>query len=245
VIHVPRSGGFEILFHRPDGCSESPQDEEVAMALRTIRLAAAVVLGLLVLAPATATADTPSGSGSVGWAHGFSQHQPIQIDAIASCSVGGVASASSSGAEARGFVSFGSGRSSCSTQADGTAKVEVSGRRFTMEGLRAYGGPVIKVANFSAICTTAENGSRSTVKLAGLTGVRLPPTVPANHTVTIPGASPSDPPVARIIFNETVVPSPPDGSMTVNLMRIQLFPEGVALAHGEVVVGSVHCSPRG
>ena len=42
-----------------------------------------------------------------------------------------------------------------------------------------------------------------------------------------------------------LLPDPADGSMTVNLMHVWLFPEGVALAHGEVVVGTVHCAPFG
>jgi hypothetical protein len=48
--------------------------------------------------------------------------------------------------------------------------------------------------------------------------------------------------MATVTFNEVIVPSPPDGSMTVNLMHIRMFPLG-GPASGDAVVGAVHCAP--
>jgi hypothetical protein len=220
------------------------------MRRRYPRLAGALglaSLGLIALVATPAHADTPVGHGSVGSAYAFSEVPPFDVDLgpLASCSVGGTATANTSGAQARNFVAYGSGRSDCVTDTAGQAKVEVSGRRFRLDGLRHFGGPTIKISSFTASCTTVENGAKSTLKVAGLSGIQVPNPIPPNHVITIPGAAPTDPPVARIVMHEVIVPDPPDGSMTVNLMRVQLFPEGVALAHGEVVLGTVHCSPRG
>ncbi len=210
-----------------------------------IRAAIAVVpLGLVILIPVPASADTPMATGSIGWAHAFSSHPAfdVHIEELAACNAGGVATASTSGATGQNFVAFGDGTSTCGV-AGGSAKAEVTGRGFTLDGLRHFGGPKIKMSRFSISCTATAGGSNARVQITGMSGVRVPNPVPANHTVTIPGARAGDPPVARIVFNETI-PSTP-GSMTVNLMQVRLFPEGIALAHGEVVVGTVHCSPRG
>ncbi|HEV2781963.1 MAG TPA: hypothetical protein VGX25_21450, partial [Actinophytocola sp.] len=166
------------------------------------------VLGLIALAPAPAQADTPVGHGSVGSAYAFSEIPPFDVDIgpLASCTVGGPPSASISGAQARNFVAYGSGRSDCTKDPAGQAKVEVSGRRFRMDGLRHYGGPIIKISSFTTGCMTVGNGTQSNIKVTGLSGIQVPNPIPANHTVTVPGATPTDPPVARIIVNEVVVP---------------------------------------
>jgi hypothetical protein len=219
--------------------------------MRNMRRAGAaglVSLAALVFTQVPAHADeSATGSGSIGSAYAFSEYPQVDvnIDALARCEVGGVSTASTPGATGRGFVSFGTGNSSCTTEAEGAAKVTVSGRRFSLEGLRAYGGPLIKIANWSASCTTTENGSSSNISLSRVSGIQLPGTIPANHTIMIPGRHATDPPVAKIMINELLLPDPADGSMTVNLMHVWLFPEGVALAHGEVVVGTVHCAPFG
>jgi hypothetical protein len=215
------------------------------MKIRTILLAGALAsLGLVALGPAAAQADTPAGSGSVGRAHAFFESPPldVHIDALAACTVGGAGAASTPGATARDYVSFGTGSTSCTTDAAGAATVTVSGRNFTFDWMKGHGGPVIKLASFSVTCSTTANGSRSSIRLAGLSGIRAPGSIPANYSVTIPASGPA---LARIVLNETVVPDPPDGSMTVNLMHVRLFPDSYGFNTGEVVVGTAHCSPRG
>ncbi len=216
--------------------------------MRRMWLAGAAGLVSLMFIQAPATADElATGSGSIGSAYAFSEYPQVNvdIDVLARCEVGGAATASTPGATGRGFVSFGTGTSSCTTTENGAAKVEVSGKRFTLEGLRAYGGPLIKIAKWSASCVTTEAGSSSNISLSSVSGLQLPSTIPTNHTIMIPGRRATDPPVAKIMINELLLPDPADGSMTVNLMHVWLFPEGVALAHGEVVVGTVHCAPFG
>ena len=59
---------------------------------------------------------------------------------------------------------------------------------------------------------------------------------------TIANPSVGQPPLATVTFNETIVPSPPDGSMTVNVMHIRSS-RRAGPNTGDVVVGSVHCAP--
>jgi hypothetical protein len=128
--------------------------------------------------------------------------------------------------------------------ATGEAKVEVTGREFRLNALAPYGGPVIKISSFSLTCSTDANGSRSSIRMTGLSGIPVPNPIPANHTVINPGVGSDSPPVARIIVNEVITPIRPDGGITVNLMHLTLFPEGAAIDGGAVVLGSVSCSPN-
>jgi FtsP/CotA-like multicopper oxidase with cupredoxin domain len=207
-----------------------------------------IAAGLATLATLTftvvpAAADAPTGHGSVGWTNALVQGHPISIESIATCSVGGVSSASTDGAAATGFVTYGKGKSTCDIDTTGATKVTVTGNKFRFDGLKTYGGPVIKVKSFSVSCNTVENGSQASITITGLSGFTVPNPIPANHTVTIPSAQPGSQPIARVVLNEMIVPDPPDGSMTLNLMHVTLFPEGVSIDSGEVVLGSVSCSP--
>jgi len=212
-----------------------------------------IAAGLATLAILTFTANTaaasnvtaaPAGHGSVGWTNALVQGHPISIESIATCTVGGVTSASTNGAAATGFVNYGKGKSTCGTDTTtGAAKVTVTGTKFIFDGPKTYGGPVIKLTSFSISCSTVENGSQSSIKITGLTGVTVPSSIPANYTVDIPGTQPGSPPIARVVLNEVILPDPPDGGLIVNLMHVTLFPEGVAIDSGEVVLGSVSCSP--
>jgi hypothetical protein len=214
------------------------------MMFRTILLAGALASLSVLAVPSASAADTPTGSGSVGSAHAFFESPPldVHIDALATCAVGGAGTGSTPGATAANYVTFGGGSSSCAIDPSGAAKVTVSGRNFGFNWLKGHGGPVIKLASFSVTCSTTANGSRSSIKLAGLSGINAPGTIPANYTVNIPASGQA---LARIVLNETIVPDPPDGGMTVNLMHIRLFPDSYGFNTGEVVVGTVHCSPRG
>lgn len=224
------------------------EGDKTMRSIRTAGAAGLVSLVALMFTQVPAQADEfATASGSIGSAYAFSEYPQVNvdIDELAPCQVGSVSTASTPGATGRGFVSFGTGTSSCGMTTDGAAKVTVSGRRFTLDGLRAYGGPLIKIASWSASCTTTENGSSSNIQLNSVSGIRLPSSIPANHTIMIPGRKATDPPVAKIMINEVLLPDPADGSMTVNLMHVWLFPEGIALARGEAVVGTVHCAPFG
>jgi hypothetical protein len=211
--------------------------------MRTKTIAAGLVsICAFVLAATPAYAEGPAGGGSVGSAHGLVDGQPIDIQDLAACTVGGASTASTDGATAGDFVKFGTGRSACRRNDAGAAEVQVTGRKFKLD-LGRWGGPVIKMSSFSVGCGTTGNGSQASITVSGLSGMQVPNPIPANHTVTIPGTEPNSPPVARIVIHEVITPDPPDGSLTVNLMHVTLFPDGMAIHSGHVVVGSVSCSP--
>lgn len=178
--------------------------------------------------------------------HAWVSNQAIDVPPLALCSTAGSVQGNNEIVEVAGFVKFGLGNTTCGLDAaSGSASVRVSGSAFRFDGLRKYGGKTIKMSGFTAECSTTATGSGSTIRLTGLTGIQLPNPIPTNHVVTIPGATPEDPPLATVTVNEMITPEPPDGSMTVNAMHIRLFPEGIALDSGEIVVGTVRCSPLG
>jgi hypothetical protein len=203
-------------------------------------------LALLVPGAGNAQAEPESmAQGSVGAADLVLDGVPVTIDPIAQCEAGVVEQATSPGAEVPDFVEFDGGSTTCSfDETTEAATASVTGERFRLEGLAQYGGPrLIRLSSFTVTCETTATGSSANFRLSGLTGITVPSTIPPNHVVTIPGPA-GAPPIATVTFNETLIPSPPDGSMTVNVMHVRLFPEG-SRTHttGDIVVGSVSCAP--
>lgn len=221
----------------------------------TIRNARRVgVLGLAVaglvlsgVSPAQAIPEEAVASASIGSVSATFDGDSVDVAPLASCATDEGVGVGSSGAYAvRGFLEFGRGSSTCSLDDDtGVASTEVSGKLFRLDSLRSYGGPRIRMTNYSAECSTTENGSSASFHIGGLSGISVPNQLPPNYVKTIPGAGPGAPPLARITLNETIAPDPPDGSMTVNMMHIHLFPDSGQAADmsGEILVGSVTCSP--
>lgn len=203
-------------------------------------------LAFLVPAAGQAQADSESVAGaSVGSADLILNGVPVTIDPMAECGTGEVEQAGSAAAGVDGFVEFEGGTTTCTVdETTGVAKASVTGERFRLEGLEQYGGPsVIRLAGFTASCESGPAGSSAQFRLSGLAGLTIPSTIPPNHVVTIPGPA-GAPPAATITFNETLFASPPDGSMTVHLMHIRLFPQGPPTADsGDIFVGSVSCAP--
>lgn len=206
-------------------------------------------LGLLVLVPASAHAYGPAASASVGHVSALVDGRPIEIAPLAVCTSDGPLAGSTAGVLESGFVRFGPGASTCDTELEAgggnviAATAQLSGSYFRFDGLRRYGGPSIRISSYAMDCRATETGSNARLQISGLYGFALPNPVPANHTVIIPSPVAGDPPLARIVVNEVLQPTPPDGSMTVNLIRITLFPEGVSINTGEIVAGTVYCSP--
>ncbi|HKS47270.1 MAG TPA: choice-of-anchor P family protein [Amycolatopsis sp.] len=198
----------------------------------------------LAAVPIPALADTPNatGSGSAGAVDLTTGGQITHQDPIAPCAVGTTATSSSSPLVVGTRTRFGSATTSCKRNADSTASVSVSGERFETTVLAPYGGPAIKVKTFKASCDTTENGSRGQIQLGGVSGVSVPSNIPANYTVTIPGPTPSSPPIAAVVLNELITPNPPDGSLTSHPVHIRLFPQG-GPASGDIFVGTVACNP--
>jgi hypothetical protein len=207
--------------------------------------AAGLVLTGLVAPSASAAPEEAIASGSVGSVDATYDDDSVQLDDLASCATDGVDSAASTPVVVRGFLEFGDGSSTCAMSGDGVASADVDGRLFRLDVLRDYGGPRIRMTDYHAQCATTENGSTASFHLGGLSGMSVPPSLPPNYVVTIPGPGPGAPPLAKVTLNETITPDPPDGSMTVNIMHIHLFPDGSPSGEvgGEIVVGSVSCAP--
>ncbi|HEV7648913.1 MAG TPA: choice-of-anchor P family protein [Actinophytocola sp.] len=214
-------------------------------ARRTGVLGLAVAgLALAGVSPAHAVPEEAIASGSVGSVDATYDDAAVEVDPLAECATDGENAADSAAYEEDGFLEFGRGSSTCTLGDDGVASAETEGKLFRLDALRPYGGPRIRMTNYSAECSTTENGSTASFHIGGLSGISVPASLPPNYEVTIPGPGPGAPALATVTFNESIVPDPPDGSMTVNIMHIHLSPDGPANGmDGEIVVGSVSCSP--
>lgn len=210
----------------------------------------AVVTGVavaasLVMGAASAQAVTEDGVASLG-AVDVTYHytgQRVATGPMAACDVNGEGAGSSPGTTVAGIARYGAGDTRCTRNAAArTAEVQSNGSRFQLDALTTYGGPRIRIDRYQTVCQATENGTTERVWLSGLSGVSVPQQIPANYTVIIPSRFAGEPPMAKVIFNETVLPYPADGSIAVNLMRVVLFPEG-GPESGEVTVGSAACSP--
>ncbi|SFB14637.1 hypothetical protein SAMN05216266_105209 [Amycolatopsis marina] len=211
------------------------------------RSALAVVLAggvLATAAPAQAAEPVAVASASVGSADIVVSGQSAQAAPIAPCDVDGRQTNSTTGGFAGNTTKFGRGSTECARDSGGTASAKASGQRFETTVLRQFGGPTLRVRTFSARCNTTSNGSSGYVELSGVSGFSVPREIRSNHTIMIPGRGQGDPPMARLVLNELEVPTPADGSLTTNALRITLFPEG-GPASGDIVVGSASCDPYG
>jgi hypothetical protein len=221
------------------------------MTIRHARRAGFVGLAVagLVLAgvnPAQAVPEEGIASGAIGSVDATYDGEPVRLDALAECETDGVTEADSNALKVVGFLEFGGGESTCLLDPEtGVASADSHGDLFRLDGLRQFGGPRIRMTDFTATCETTENGSTANFEIGGLSGISVPQQLPPNYVVTIPSRPAGGPPLARVTFNESITPDPPDGSMTVNIMRIELFPDGSTTDEvgGEIVVGTVSCSP--
>jgi hypothetical protein len=183
-------------------------------------------------APGDAVADGNAGSATIG---------QTTVAPIAPCTTEGALEAANADTTVPNVVTYSGSKSTCTIDDVGEiASVTVTGGRFRFDALRAYGGPRIRLSSYTAKCNTTLTGSGSSFQFSGLSGVSVPSQIPPNHVVTIQGQN--NKPMATVTFNETIIPNPPNGGMTVHLMHIRMFPQGGPVA-GDAYVGSVHCSP--
>jgi hypothetical protein len=236
-IDAPMTGGDQRR-------AEEQQMSRMNRALGAALLSGALSGGglLAVPAPAHAQDHTAIASGSLGHARIEVAGLAFAQDAIATCASDGPEDNSSTEVEIGPDITFDGGTTVCGRAADGTASAEVAGERFETTVLRQFGGPALRLRSYVASCTTTENGSSGYIQLGGAGGFELPEQIPANHVITVPGLEEGDAPMARIVLNELVAPSPPDGSLTTNAMHVTLFPEG-GPASGDIVVGTAACDP--
>ncbi|WP_034274155.1 choice-of-anchor P family protein [Haloechinothrix halophila] len=227
------------------------------MARRVRRAVTVAIAGGLTAALATATpvaasaaaAEPPAqpraiGSGFLGAVAVTVDGEPLPVGPIGACDVAGEQHNETGLFPVDDVADFWGGTSDCTRDEQGNAHVDVDGRYFSTSILRRWGGPRIRVSSFAARCDTTTKGSNTVMELGGVYGLDLPENVSSNHTVTIPGPAEDDPPLAKVVINELIAPQPPDGSLRVNAIRIELFPEG-GPASGEILVGSAACDPYG
>jgi hypothetical protein len=194
---------------------------------------------------ASALEPGASGSGSVGSVDVTIDGTPVQQDPIAPCDVDGVPTDESDKVTVGDVATFYGGETTCTRTEDEEAEVTVSGEAFVTDVLRDWGGPRIRLSGYDVSCRTSANGSSGMVELRGIRGIEVPEEIEPNHTITIPGATADAAPIAKVVLNEFVTPEPPDGSMRLNAMRIELYPDGNPAGSGSIVVGSVACDPFG
>lgn len=205
-------------------------------------LAAAV----LVVNAAPATAATGSGTASVGSVDVLVKGKKRVVQPpVAQClTSGGTIQNASKRIRLRGVAEYGDGATKCAADpANGRITVEVTGQRFELNALPEHGGPRIRINDFMATCVTTLSGSVARMQFSGLVGMDAPQELPPNYTVVIPGDQPGDQPLAKVILNEIIVPDPPDGSITLNVMHVIFAPNGSGPITGELVVGGVYCTP--
>jgi len=207
---------------------------------------AAVVCGGLVVAPSAASAApvTATASGSAGSVDVTADGRHVVAETVAPCSADGPVKGGTLGGIYGNAAVFGNSETACAQMSDGTAVGQARGRRFKTTILARYGGPEITVRTFVSRCTTTRTGSVGYIEIGDVTGFTVPANIPANYTLTVPGVAPETKPMARIVLNELVTPSPPDGSLTTNTVHLTLFPEG-GPAQGEIVLGTAKCAPFG
>lgn len=212
-------------------------------------IATAVVAGGMVLAslaPASAAHATAAGIASAGSASVVRNGNAITVAPVGPCSLTGRKNGSSAGARKNGVVAYGPSTSTCTTNRQAhTSRSTASGSTFTLSALTNYGGPTIKVASYSVTCAATTHGTNASWRFSGLTGVTVPKQIPNNYQVAVRAANGRL--LANVILNEVILPKPNDGSITLNMMHIVLFPNGVPKntkpMSGDVYVGSTACSP--
>ncbi|WP_152552355.1 hypothetical protein [Actinokineospora spheciospongiae] len=194
-------------------------------------------------APARAEASVGGGTATLG-------AEAVEVEPLAPCTsdgastAGGPPTATTGGTAAdSGPVGFGPGKTTCTPdRGTGVAKAFAEGRDFRIDALRAHGGPTITVRRFSAGCTTMGRSVSSAATLAGVSGLSTPWFFPVNHTITVPGATAADPPLAAVTVNAVSAPDREDRSVTVSALKIRFFPEG-GPESGTLLVGTVTCTP--
>jgi hypothetical protein len=218
--------------------------------MRGIRMlaivAVVVVLGVLVAVPAQAGQATAAGTASAGSAQVVRNGHTFTVPSVGACSLDGALHGSSAGVTDVGIVAYGSANSTCAVDAVAhTSKSVANGTNFTLSALQSYGGPTIKVANYQVTCSATTGGTNAAWQFSGLSGISIPQQVPNNFVVPVKTAGGRL--LANVILNEVILPDPNDGSITLNMMHIVLFPGGVGAGQiplsGDVYVGSTACSP--
>jgi hypothetical protein len=212
----------------------------LSRSARRVGAGAVAVFAAMALTAVPAGA-TPLGQTSLGQVDVTRAGHAVTVPPIAQCDVTADQNNSSNGTHAYGVASFGAGSTTCTKDAGAkTAKMQATGNGFDLTALVPYGGPEIKLSDYSAGCVATTTSTTANFQFSGLQGVTAPKPIPANYTTTV---GPADNPQARVTFNEVIQAQPNDGSVTINMLHIQLFPNGDGPMSGEIIVGHAACSP--
>jgi hypothetical protein len=212
----------------------------LSRSARRVGAGAVAVVAAMTLTAVPAEA-TPLGQTSLGEVDVTRAGHTVTVPPIAPCDVTADQQNSSNGTHASGVATFGAGNTTCTKDAGAkTAKMQATGDSFDLTALTPYGGPEIKVANYTASCSATANATTASFQFSGLQGVSAPKPIPANYTTTV---GPADDPQARVTFNEVIQADPNDGSVTINMLHIQLYPNGDGPMSGDIYVGHAACSP--
>ena len=212
----------------------------LSRSARRVGAGAVAVIAAMTLTAVPAEA-TPLGQTSLGSVDVTRGGHAVTVPPIAPCDVTADQQNTSKGTHAYGVATFGAGSTTCTKDAAArTARMQAAGDSFDLTALMPYGGPEIKLANYSASCAATTTSTTANFQFSGLQGVTAPKPIPANYTTTV---GPADNPQARVTFNEVIQAEPNDGSVTINMLRIQLFPNGDGPMGGEIIVGHAACSP--
>lgn len=215
---------------------------------RGIVTAAIACVAAATLTSAAATADRgaeSTASGSIGAVDVVIDGEQVEAAPMAPCDADGNQSNRSGRVKVDDVATYGGGTTKCGRNADSRANAAVTGRSFATDVIREWGGPRIRLSGFSVDCEATANGSAGSMQVRGLRGIEVPEDIPPNHTVTVPGRIEGAAPLAKVVLNELIAPSPPDGSMTLHAMRIELFPEGGGPNSGSLIIGTASCDPYG
>lgn len=207
-------------------------------------IAAVAVAG--VLAGVTTASATPAGIASAGSATVVRNGHNMPVAPVGPCSLTGPRHGSSNGASKAGIVAFGPATSSCTANTQTHAATSTAtGSSFTLSALQNYGGPTIKVASYTVTCSATQSGTNASWRFSGLSGITVPKSIPNGYTVHVKSVTGRL--LANVILNEVILPDPNDGSITMNMMHIVLFPNGTpphtTPMSGDIYVGQTACSP--
>jgi hypothetical protein len=204
------------------------------------------VIAATTLTTAAASPTTAAGTASAGSANVTSDGHFYLVPDVGACTLPNTAHGTSQGVTQAGIVSYGSADATCTTdQAAHTSKSLANGHDFTLSALQPYGGPQIKIPSYQVTCTATTGGTNAAWQFSGLTGLTLPDQIPNNFAIPVKRADGRL--LANVIMSEVILPSPNDGSITLNMMHIILFPNGTPPGtpsmSGDIYVGSTACSP--
>ncbi|MFD9959979.1 choice-of-anchor P family protein [Amycolatopsis sp. NPDC058986] len=209
----------------------------------TRRVLVVTTLAGVLAVPQAAHADpvTSTAWASVGSVDVRIDDQHIVTPELARCTADGPLGERTAGGATGDIAVFGAGDTACGRQ-DAIALGRAEGKRFQADVLKRFGGPALNVRTFSAKCGTTRDGSLGDVQLGNVTGIKVPENIPANYRVSVPGKAGEV--LATVTLNESVVPSPADGSLTTHALHIKLFPKG-GPASGDIYLGTARCDPYG